>query len=613
MFCGLHLVFAVCKPDICAASFEIFQYEVVNGGITITGCEEFVVGDVNIPAVIADLNVTTIGDHSFSARGEIAKITLPETVTKIGVAAFAECSSLKEILLPEGLIGIDNYAFAGCSELSGCKIPETVTEIGVAAFAECPSLKEISLPEMLQEISDYTFSGCSGLTQVDIPSNVQTLGLASFSDCIGLEDVNMPSGLVSIDDYAFAGCEMLEEILIPKSVAVIGRGIFDRSFNLKATNVDQDSVFFESVDGVLFDFGMRTIIHYPDRKPESSYFVPPTVKRIEEYAFSGCGSLTSIFIPKSVSEIGRKAFAFCYGLESITIPDSVNYIGDDAFEDTGSLDSVVISKLWHIRSDAQRIGLGALWPVGFVDSQDSPQSAKASAVLVDGFVVKVDVNNSGGKYTGIPKVEIKGGGGRGARAEAFVEYGRVVDVKVTNAGFGYVDIPDVVIEAPSALPSIDKIELTNITTRISNHATAIPVLHNGFLTSVTITNSGDHYFVVPNVTIVDRGRGSGALVEAVIANGKVASIRVLDAGIEYSDNTEIIISPPDGGPASYLIEETYPVLHIGGEPELWTKILVSDQPSGPYFLYKVMEIPANGLAELVVDFGYEQMFFVVEN
>jgi hypothetical protein len=46
-------------------------------------------------------------------------------------------------------------------------------------------------------------------------------------------------------------------------------------------------------------------------------FIPETVKRIEQYAFSECESLKNVVLPVSINFIGDAAFYDCYYLESI--------------------------------------------------------------------------------------------------------------------------------------------------------------------------------------------------------------------------------------------------------------------------------------------------------
>ena len=67
-----------------------------------------------------------------------------------------------------------------------------------------------------------------------------------------------------------------------------------------------------------------------------------SVTFIGDYAFYGCGGLTSVTIPNSVTSIGYRAFRYCIGLISVTIPDSVTSIGGGAFYNCSGLTSVTI-------------------------------------------------------------------------------------------------------------------------------------------------------------------------------------------------------------------------------------------------------------------------------
>ena len=73
-----------------------------------------------------------------------------------------------------------------------------------------------------------------------------------------------------------------------------------------------------------------------------SVTIPNSVTSIAYGTFFACIGLTSVTIPNSVTSIGSSAFASCYRLTSITIPNSVTSIGSEAFYDCDGLTSVTI-------------------------------------------------------------------------------------------------------------------------------------------------------------------------------------------------------------------------------------------------------------------------------
>lgn len=158
--------------------------------------------------------------------------------------------------------------------------------------------------------------------------------------------------------------------------------------SLKEINVDSNSKYYTSVDGVLFSKDMTTLVYYPSSKEYTEYSIPDGVTDIGElafvtnklkivnipdstinftsYAFNFSESLTSInvsegnkyyksedgvlfkgntlicypsqkndleyTIPSNVTTIGYCAFRYCSNLRNIVIPSYVNSIGVGVFD-----------------------------------------------------------------------------------------------------------------------------------------------------------------------------------------------------------------------------------------------------------------------------------------
>ena len=101
---------------------------------------------------------------------------------------------------------------------------------------------------------------------------------------------------------------------------VIPSSIFVRGKNYQVTSI-QDRAFA----------GCKSL---------TSVVIPHSVTSIGYEAFSGCKSLTSIVIPNSVTIIEGRAFVYCDALTSVTLPISVTKFGARVFGDCTSLTSI---------------------------------------------------------------------------------------------------------------------------------------------------------------------------------------------------------------------------------------------------------------------------------
>lgn len=342
-------------------------------------------GDIIIPSNITDNNetyiVTSITSYAFYYCRKLNSIIIPSTISEIGSDAFQWCTSLTSITIPNGVSKIEDRVFVSCLSLTSIVIPEGVTYIGDNAFTGCSNLSSISIPNSVTHIGNGAFSSCLSLNSITIPNSVTFIGENAFSNtpwlnnqsdgCIYINNsfyaykgempenthIDVKEGTTMICASAFSGCSSLTSITIPNSVTYIGGYAFTECSSLTFINVDKNNQNYASIDGVLFNKNINSLICCPAGK-KTEVIIPNSVTSIEDFAFYGCSSLTSIEIPNSITSIGFCAFSGCSSLTSITMQTiTLLTIEKCTFEDVprsveikipcGSINSYKTAEYWN--------------------------------------------------------------------------------------------------------------------------------------------------------------------------------------------------------------------------------------------------------------------------
>lgn len=330
-------------------------------------------GDVVLPESLTYNGVTykisNIDDRAFSGCTGMTSIVIPEGVKRIGVQAFTNCSSLKSVTFPNSIIEISNMlgsAFAGCDSLNSINNYTTITynsfhgqewyderfyawynslpqkEIicvgnNVVGFKGMELVKKdtsIVIPYGITNIWDEAFKGFNKLISVSIPSSVTSIGKDAFGNCSNLAKIEGLDKLKKIDRInksAFEGTTWWNDSL-PKGLVIIGDAVI--GYIKKYTEIKNPIVIPDGITTIEDNAfsGMNF----------SEVYIPSSVKRIGEHAFSYNDSLRSVSMSEGLENIGMCAFYNCKSLEDVSIPNSVVCIGHGTFQLDKSLKTVNI-------------------------------------------------------------------------------------------------------------------------------------------------------------------------------------------------------------------------------------------------------------------------------
>ena len=339
---------------------------------------------------ITDVNIedgiTSIGARAFMNCTKIKEIKLPSTLISIGEYAFCNCNNL-EIIEINSYIKLGSSAFSRCDKLNSLKIgkdakdfnPFFFTELelenvevnsenkylkyldGVlynydftkligccrkkegivninnnvriirdGSFQGCTEIKEINMSDSVEIIERYAFVNCKKLESIKLSKSIKKIEKGMFWNCDNLKEIVIPESVTNIEDEAFYSCDSLTNIKIPSSVLNIGNYVFNRCRSLTSLDVSDDNKNYSSIDGVLFNKNVTTLIKYPGNRNGFKYEIPENIYKLETYAFEDSCNLTNIEIPSSVTSIGFATFENCSSLTSIDVSNNnKNYCSVD--------------------------------------------------------------------------------------------------------------------------------------------------------------------------------------------------------------------------------------------------------------------------------------------
>ncbi len=327
----------------------------------------------SIISVVISEGVTSIGDGTFSALGNLEAITIPASVTTIGEAVFFGCDKLADITVAEensAYCAVDNVLFnkdqtiliqyASGKEDTAYTIPDGVETVEKGAFA-ATVLESLTVPNSVTTIKENAFASCTALTNIfydGFQSDWEQMiseyagnealanATAQFSCYEGTCGENVTWQLDTLGTLTISGTgdmadfesrkapwyslrNNIQKVIVEDGITSIGTWAFYECANVTEVVLGND----------LTEIGDRA---FGACKGISEITLPDSVIVIGEFAFANCEGLTGLTFNETVETIGASAFYNCVGLTKLTIPSSVTTLGEKAFQNCTALTDVVI-------------------------------------------------------------------------------------------------------------------------------------------------------------------------------------------------------------------------------------------------------------------------------
>lgn len=147
---------------------------------------------------------------------------------------------------------------------------------------------------------------------------------------------------ITVIDKFSLNNSFIKKLYIPSSINYISENAFVgfNELNLEEIIVDDDNMFYASLNGSLLNKEKTILIKYPPKSLKKRINIINGIKVIEQSCFENAINLKTINLPNTLEEIKAYAFASCSSLKNIKLPSSLISIGDYAFFNYEVLDKI---------------------------------------------------------------------------------------------------------------------------------------------------------------------------------------------------------------------------------------------------------------------------------
>jgi hypothetical protein len=237
-------------------------------------------------------------------------ITNPLTLSKNKKILLACDVKVKQVVIPSSVTTIAEGAFAFCADLKSLTLPNHVTTIHAGAFMHT-GFTTLYLSKFIKVIKEYAFCAMPSLKRIIVDPNnpyfTSKAGVLYSKDMkklIAYPSANprtiftLPREVQHIWDGALTNNHSLTQININENLHTIGNHNIGSCNVLEKIQVHPNNRFFTSIDQVLFNKQVTTLISAAPSGMKKNYVVPESVENIAPFAFHHCHYLKSITFPR---------------------------------------------------------------------------------------------------------------------------------------------------------------------------------------------------------------------------------------------------------------------------------------------------------------------------
>ncbi len=249
-------------------------------------------------------------------------------------------------------------------EIAGKKVIG-ITSLG---YRYDTNTKSITIPDSVKTISEDAFERCNTLQSLTIGSGVEYLSAKMFMYLYNLSEINVSAnnknytsieGVVynsAVDTMVVYPNGKSKAHTIPASVSNIDAITESKSDNINIHFADE-SKFYKTVDGVTYSVDMTKVI-FCNKTKNGKYSMPDSVTQISDKAFAACKNLTDVNISKNVTDVVYSAFRGCTSLTNVSLPSKVTKISHEAFAKCTSLKDISLPDNLESIGDSAFYGSG---------------------------------------------------------------------------------------------------------------------------------------------------------------------------------------------------------------------------------------------------------------